>query len=128
MDIAKLTPEERNALTALVQSPGWALLMEKLFIPQVQLATQFLDRPQAEQSGRADWLRGVKAGYKNLVEVVYRVAGRENPFERHALGLLTTVQQSHIGETTSSNGSQKVEETSQRTEEREHRARSSFPV
>ena len=124
MDIAKLTPEERNALTALMQSPGWALLMDKLFIPQIQLATQFLDRPQVEQSGRADWLRGVKASYKNLVEVVYRVGGRENPFEQHALGLLTSVQLPQM----SLNGEKKAEETSQKKEETVYRARSSFPV
>ena len=124
MDIAKLTPEERNALTALVQSPGWALLMEKLFIPQVQLATQFLDRPQAEQSGRADWLRGVKASYEYLIAGGYRVGGRENPFERHALGLLTSVQQLH----TPVNDMQKAEESLQKKEEGVRRARSSFPV
>lgn len=90
MDTAKLTPEERNAFTALVRSPGWAILMEKLIIPQVQLATQFLDRPAAEQSGKADWLRGIKASYMNLVDVLYHVAGIESPFTRHALGLLTT--------------------------------------
>ena len=124
MDIAKLTPEECNALTALVQSPGWLLLMEKLFIPQIQLATQFLDRPQAEQSGRADWLRGVKASYKNLIEVVYRVGGRENPFEQHALGLLISVQPLH----TPLNGVQQSSEGVQHKEEGARRARSSFPV
>ena len=121
MDIAKLTPEERHAVTALMQSPGWTVLMEKLLIPQIQLATQFLDRPQAEQSGRADWLRGVKGGYKNLVEIVYQIGGRENPFERYALGLLSSVQQREIPDLA-------VAEPASNTHEPLRRRYTNFPV
>ena len=94
MDTAKLTSEQRNAFTALVRSPGWSLLMDKLFLPQMQLATHFLDRPQAEQSGKADYLRGIKASYANLIDVVYYVAGKESPLVRHAAGLLASVRSS----------------------------------
>ena len=133
MDISKLTPEDRNVLTALVRSPGWALLMEKLFIPQMQLATHFLDRPQAEQSGKADYLRGIKASYANLIDMVYHVAGIENPLQRHAAGLLASVRNTAVNEHVqrSVSGDRDVgglkdaprEERGQRT-----RARSYFPV
>lgn len=93
MDLKALTPEERSALTALARSPGWALLVEKLLLPQIVLATRFLDRPAAEQSGRADWLRGIKAAYMNAVEIVYHVAGITNPFMQHALGLMADIGQ-----------------------------------
>jgi hypothetical protein len=125
MDTSKLTPEERNTLHSLVRSPGWALLMEKLFIPQVQLATQFLDRPQAEQSGKADWLRGVKASYMNLIEVVYYVAGIESPFTRHNIALLENIRQYSDVVVAQQNGKQKEEKA---THEDYRRARSSFPV
>ena len=124
MDTSKLTPEERSSLNSLVRSPGWALLMEKLFIPQVQLATQFLDRPQAEQSGRADWLRGVKASYMNLIEVVYHVAGIESPFTRHNIALLANIWQYSDVVVAQQNGKQEEK----LTDKDYRRARSSFPV
>lgn len=123
MDTSKLTPDECSAITALVRSPGWLILMDKLIIPQVRLATQFLDRPAAEQSGKADWLRGIKASYMNLVDVLYHVAGIESPFTRHAIGLLAEMSQ-HVEHVQSTENGQrqgdKVEEF--------RRARSGFPV
>lgn len=123
MDISKLTPEEQNDITALVRSPGWLLLMDKLIIPQVRLATQFLDRPAAEQSGKADWLRGIKASYMNLVDVLYHVAGIESPFTRHAIGLLAEVRQHADVAQHTENGQQRHEKV-----EEFQRARSGFPV
>lgn len=130
MDTSKLTPEEKNALTTLVRSPGWSLLMEKLFIPQVQLATQFLDRPAAEQSGKADWLRGIKASYMSLVDVVYTVAGIESPFTRHAIGLLAEIRQHVDGMVRNHNAAvtQESLEVTQQQKREFQRVRSGFPV
>lgn len=131
MDLKILTPEERGTLASLARSPGWALLVEKLFLPQIQLATRFLDRPAAEQSGRGDWMRGVKAAYMNLVEVVYHVAGIENPFVRHGAGLLASVRNAEDGSIhkewpDNQDFNKEITKTAQ--EERIYRARASYPV
>jgi hypothetical protein len=138
MDLTALTVEERSALTALARSPGWTLLVEKLFLPQMQLATRFLDRPAAEQSGRGDWMRGVKAAYMNAVEIVYHVAGIPNPLVRHALGLLADIKQQseedglhhlHHGQPVPRAGTPAHELThNEKKEDRTYYPRSSFPV
>lgn len=91
MDVKKLTREERSAITALVHSPGWAVLMEKLLIPQIREATRYLDRPDADGS-QANFMRGVKRGYMRAVELVYHIAQLPHPFERHALALVADVR------------------------------------
>ena len=91
MDTTNLTPEDRAVLRQLAQSSGWALLMERLFVPRVQQITQLLDRPSVEQSGQADYLRGEKRAYMAQLEMLYSATGIPNPLEVYALGLLKAV-------------------------------------
>ena len=88
MDVTTFTSEDRAVLHQLAESPGWALLMERLFIPRIQQITQLLDRPSIEQSGHADFIRGEKHAYVAQLEMLYNVAGIPNPLDVHALGLL----------------------------------------
>lgn len=91
VDTANFTPEERSVLRQLVESSGWALLMEYLFLPRIQQITQLLDRPSIEQSGHADYIRGEKHAYLVQLEMLYGGAGLPNPLDVHALGLLKAV-------------------------------------
>ena len=91
MDTASLTTEERIALLQLVQSPGWAFLMERLFIPEIQHITQQLDRSRSDQAGYGDMLRGEKRVMMRHLDFVYAASGIPNPLEVHALGLLKAV-------------------------------------
>lgn len=91
MDTLSLTPEERTVVRQLAESSGWAFLMERLFIPEMQRATAQLDMPRIDQSGFADILRGEKRATMRHVDFVYSAAGIPNPLEVHALGLLKSV-------------------------------------
>ena len=93
MDTTKLTPEERQAITQLTRHPGWAVIMSRLCIPQMQQATAKLDSLSAHPQGQDDMMRGVKYAYKYLIETVYHIAELPNPFEQHALGLWASVHQ-----------------------------------
>ena len=91
MDTSSLSTEERTTLRQLAESPGWALLMERLFIPELQRATAQLDKPNSDQSGFADIVRGEKRATMRHLDFVYTAAGVPNPLEVHALGLLKAV-------------------------------------
>ena len=91
MDTSSLTTEERIILRQLAESPGWSLLMERLFIPEIQHATAQLDLPRIDQSGFADIVRGEKRATMRHLNFVYTAAGVANPLEVHALGLLKAV-------------------------------------
>lgn len=91
MDTAALTQEERVILRQLAESPGWAFLMERLFIPEIQHATAQLDLPRIDQSGFADIVRGEKRATMRHLNFVYDASGVLNPLEVHALGLLKAV-------------------------------------
>ena len=88
MDVANFTPEACALLRQLVQSPGWALLMENLFIPRLQHITQLLNRSGLEH---ADYMRGEKRAYMRQLEILYSATGLPNPLDVHALGLLKAV-------------------------------------
>ena len=92
METATFTAEECALLRQLVQSPGWALLMEHLFLPRVQQITQLLDRPGLEH---ADYMRGEKRAYLMQLETLYSATGLPNPLEVYALGLLRAVTRRH---------------------------------
>ena len=100
VDTSSFTVEERAVLRQLIESPGWALLMERLFIPRMQQITQLLDRPGIEQSGHADYIRGEKRAYVTQLDTLYSAAVLPNPLEVHALGLLKAVAR-HAEEMTS---------------------------
>ena len=91
MDTSSLTTEERTILRQLAESLGWAFLMERIFIPEMQRATAQLDKPHIDQSGYADIVRGEKRATLRHLDFVYAAAGMPNPLEVHALGLLKAV-------------------------------------
>lgn len=96
MNTARMTAEERTAIAQLVRSPGWAVVMVRYIVPRIQQVTQNLDKPSCDlQNGRGDWLRGVKAALMTQVDALYRIASMRNPFEDHALGLLTALTQDY---------------------------------
>ena len=92
MDTTTFSSEECALLRQLVQSPGWAILMENLFIPRLQHITQLLDRPGVDH---ADYMRGEKRAYMTQLDMLYSASGLPNPLDVHALGLLKAVAQRH---------------------------------
>lgn len=96
MNIAKLSPEERQAISQLVRSPGWLIVMREIILPQVQNATARLDAFGTHEN-HTNAMRGVKYAFSGLVEQLYKVAELPNPFERHAQALLTDLK-SYAGE------------------------------
>jgi hypothetical protein len=91
VDTSNLTPEERSVLRQLVESPGWALLLEKLLIPRMQQITMTLDRPHIELQGHGDYLRGEKRAYMAQMDTLAQATGLPNMLEVYALGLLKAV-------------------------------------
>lgn len=91
MDTRQLSPEERTALTALVKSPGWYLVMSQFLIPNLQAATKLLDTPGTPHE-RQDMMRGVKHLARGLIEMLYRVADLPNPLDQHALALMADLR------------------------------------
>lgn len=94
MDTKTLTPEERQAVTQLVKSPGWAVILHHLCIPSMHSAAAQLDSLATLPQSHRDIMRGVKHAYKQLLETVYHIAELPNPFEQHALALFAVLQQS----------------------------------
>ena len=85
-------PDERQAIATLVRSAGWAVVMRRLCLPQMQQATARLEgmalRADRQQD---DVMRGIKYAYKVLIETLYREAEVPNPIEQHAMALWAAV-------------------------------------
>lgn len=96
MDTSALTTEDRVILRHLAESPGWAFLIEHLFIPEIQRATAQLDTPRIDQLGFADIVRGEKRATMRHLDFVYEASGLPNPLEVHALGLLKAVTRAGV--------------------------------
>lgn len=84
----QFTREELSTLHQLVRSPGWRVLVEKILLPRIQHATETLDRPNSEQNGHGDFLRGQKRAMLQLLDIAYHAGGLRNPITDHQLALL----------------------------------------
>jgi len=90
-NLPKLTPEELSAIAQLVRSPGWRVLMEKLFIPEIVQVTRHIDNITADDRA-TQMYRGAKLTLTRIMQTVYRWGRLTNPIEEHYTGLLTAVR------------------------------------
>lgn len=84
----QFTREELSMLHQLVRSPGWRVLVEKVLLPRIQQTTEMLDRPNSDQNGHGDFLRGQKRAMLQLLDCAYFAGGLRNPIQDHQLALL----------------------------------------
>jgi hypothetical protein len=85
-----LDPEERGKITQMVRSPGWRVTVERLLAPQLGDLAGRIESPGLDERTRQYFI-GYKKALETFLANQYRIAGLENPFERHYQAFLRTV-------------------------------------
>lgn len=86
-----LTPEEHDAITQMVKSPGWRVLMEHLVLPELSAVTKHVDS-MAHDDRTTQFYRGAKHILLRFMQTVYTWARLRNPLEEHYTGLLAAIR------------------------------------
>jgi hypothetical protein len=86
-----MTPEEYDSVTAMVKSPGWRLMMERVLVPEFLQATRHVDNVNSEER-TTQLYRGAKLTLSRIVTTVYRLAKLPNPLDEHYLSMIAAIR------------------------------------
>lgn len=86
-----LTQEEHDAVTQLLKSLGWRVVLEKLLLPELAQVSRHLENIAAPER-ETQVFRGAKMTLTRALETIYRWGRLPNPFEAHYDSLLAAIR------------------------------------